>query len=159
MTARTHWFLDKDALETLGIRRSSKYLPGGFLLIALALFSSGCERERAPTPAEMLVGKWNITANDVNGKMIPDDGSYLEFDACSDDTCTGTDHLALDATTGSITYDLAADGRTITITDTSNAGGMFRGTWTILKLDEKELWIGIRAGNLGAMGIELEKVQ
>ena len=159
MTARTPRLLDKDALDTRGLRRSSKYFTGSFLLMALAFFSSGCEREGASTPAEMLVGKWNITATMVAGRPTPGEGSYLEFDACQDDTCTGTDHMAEHGTTGSITYDLAADGRTIKITDTSAAGGVFRGTWTILEFDEEKLRIGLRDAMLGDVVLELEKAQ
>ena len=160
MTARTQWILDNDAQETLGLRRSSKHFPGGLLLIAVALFSSGCERESASTPAEMLVGKWNITATGALGAVIPGDGSYLEFDACDEDECTGTDHMASNATTGSITYDLAADGRTITIQDTTADGGMYNGTWKILELGETKLQIAIDSGGiLGTAVNELEKVQ
>ncbi len=118
-------------------------------------------REKVPsTPAEKLVGKWNITAAGALGAVIPGDGSYLKFDACGEDECTGTDHMASNATTGSITYDLAADGRTITIQDTTADGGMYNGTWKILELGETKLKIAIDSGGiLGTAVNELEKVQ
>ena len=114
-----------------------------------------CEKDEDPLPSDMIVGQWTIVSSELLGQVIPGDGSYLRFKACGSE-CTGMDYLASDMSTGQFTYDLAEDANTISIADTSNAGGNYNATWDILELTENDFRI---VGNtiFGSLKIEMEK--
>ncbi|NND77426.1 MAG: hypothetical protein HKN39_04525 [Flavobacteriales bacterium] len=125
-----------------------------FLLI-FPLISISCEKDEPPTSLEMLEGKWVIDSMEILAQVVPGDGSYLEFNACSSN-CTGEDYRESDMSTGNFTYDLSADASTISIIDTLDAGGNYNATWDILELTEEDFRI---VGNtiLGSLKIEMSK--
>ena len=126
-----------------------------FLALVMVLLSS-CETTEPPTPAENLTGKWIIQSSELLGAVIPGDGSYLRFNACTDTQCTGEDFEATDGTSGTFTYDLSDDATTITIVDTTNDGGNYDATWDILELTETDFRI---EGNtlFGSFKVEMTK--
>ena len=134
-----------------------KRIPTIFSLLAIVMImTTGCESTDPPTPAESLTGKWIIQSSEILAQTIPGDGSYLTFNACADNTCTGTDFEATDGTSGTFTYDLSDDATTIVITDSTNDGGNYDATWDILELTETDFRI---VGNtlFGSLKIEMVK--
>lgn len=128
--------------------------------IYLSLFAGmvliSCKKETVE-PSEMIVGKWIIDNSELLGSSIPGDGSYLVFDACSGSVCTGTDFKASDTTSGSFTYNLAADASTISIVDTMSEGGSYNGTWDILELTESKFRLIAETGLFGTFKMECSK--
>lgn len=129
------------------------------LFAPLALFLlliSGCEKEEIATPAEMITGKWIIQSSEILGQTVAGDGSYLIFNACTNNECSGQDYMASDSSSGTFTYDLNADATTIAIADSSSDGGNYNATWDILDLNETSFRI---VGNtfLGSLKIEMVK--
>jgi hypothetical protein len=107
-----------------------------FVLISII----GCKKEEPLTPAQMIEGKWTITSQEILTSVVPGDGSYLQFNACSS-TCSGVDSKASDTTSGTFIYDMNPEGTSIVIDDTSSNGGSWSGTWDILELTETEFRI------------------
>ena len=122
-------------------------------VFTLVLF--GCKKVEVMTPGEMLVGKWMITSSELLGSVVPGDGSYLIFNACSG-TCTGADYKASDSSTGSFTYTLNSDATQIDIEDETSVGGSYNYTWDILELTETDFRI-TASTVLGNLKIEMEK--
>lgn len=108
----------------------------GFAALAIV----GCKKEEPPTPQEMLQGKWIIQSQELLGSVVPGDGSYLQFNACSS-SCDGVDFKASDTTTGVISYSLNAEATVLSITDASADGGSWDADWDILELTETDLRI------------------
>ncbi len=96
---------------------------------------AGCEKDEPLSPAQMIEGKWTITSQELLTTVIPGDGSFLQFNACSS-ACSGVDYKASDTTSGSFTYVLNIEGTTLTIDDQSSDGGAWSATWDILELSE-----------------------
>lgn len=121
------------------------------------LFLASCSKDEAENgiPEEMIVGTWVVTSAEIFGETVPGDGSTLTFNSC-DTTCTGSDYLASDQTTGSITYSFDEDFSTITIVDNSEDGGNYNGTWDILELSNSNLRL-ITETFLGTFEMELNK--
>lgn len=112
------------------------------LLATVMLLTSACKKEDEPlAPADALVGKWVIESTFFLGQIIPGDGSYLVFKACSGTTCTGEDYLASDSTSGTFTYDLSADASTMTIVDLTDDGGNYDGLFNVTELTETDFKI------------------
>lgn len=108
------------------------------LLSGAIVANSGCKKDET-TPAEMLVGKWNITSAELLGQVAPGDGSWVSFNTCG--SCSGSSYMASDGTTGSLTYDLNDEATQIVITDTDTTGGNYDATWDILELTETDFRI------------------
>lgn len=70
----------------------------------------------------MLEGKWTITSQEILTQVIPGDGSYMQFNACSC-SCSGVDYKASDITSGTFSDLLNEAGTVITIDDNSSDGG------------------------------------
>ena len=105
----------------------------------MTVLAAGCNKKDQLTPA-MLEGKWTITSQEILTTVIPGDGSYLTFDACSS-TCSGVDYKAGDNTSGTFTYTLNEEATLLTIADTSADGGNWGATWDVLELSETDLRI------------------
>ena len=130
-------------------------------ILALSiLLVTSCEKAdpepEPPTPAEALVGKWIINSVEVLGQVAPGNGSYLVFNACTDTECTGTDYDASDNFTGPFTYELSSNALTIVISDSTDDGGNYNGTWDVLELTETDFRV---TGNtiLGSLKMEMTK--
>jgi hypothetical protein len=130
-----------------------------FALMALmVMVIPSCETEETDkTPAEQLVGKWDISSTEILTQVIPGDGSYLIFEECGAESCGGTDYMAGDGTTGTFSYVLNEDATTLTIEDSSSDGGSYNGTWDVLELTNDELRIFADTGLFGTLKIELTK--
>ncbi len=118
-----------------------KYLRFTMILAVMAFFAS-CSSEDDPTPgtpAEMIVGTWNITSSELLGISVPGLSSKLTFNACGETECTGSDYQSADESTGEFTYTLSSDGKTLTIVDEQEEGGAYNGTWTVVSLDGNTL--------------------
>ena len=127
-----------------------------FSVLCLAIFATvGCKKEEPPTPAEMIEGKWTITSQEILTQVIPGDGSYLQFNACSS-SCSGVDYKASDTTTGSFNYVLNDEGTVVTITDQSSDGGSWDATWDVLELTETSFRITATT-ILGNLKVEMTK--
>lgn len=126
---------------------------GVFSLAILTIV--GCKKEEPPTPAEMIEGKWTISSQEILAQVIPGDGSYLQFNACSS-SCSGVDFKASDTTTGSFTYVLNDEGTVITISDNSSNGGSWNATWDVLELTENNFRITATT-ILGNLKVEMTK--
>ena len=89
---------------------------------------------------ERIVGQWTVSETKALGLTIPGDGSYITFNACSGSTCTGTDFLAEDESTSSLTYEFKSGDTVLSIEDNdSEAGGAYTGDWTIATFTNSEL--------------------
>ncbi|MTI39491.1 hypothetical protein [Fulvivirga lutimaris] len=88
---------------------------------------------------ERIVGKWTVAETVVLGFTVPGDGSYVTFNACSGGTCTGTDYLAEDESTGTFTYEFKSSDTILSIDDTDPEGGGYDGEWTIVSFSNSEL--------------------
>lgn len=106
----------------------------GALCLAI-LTTVGCKKEESMTPAQMIEGKWTITSQEILTTIVPGDGSYMQFNACSS-TCSGVDFKVSDTTIGSFNYVLNEAGTVITIDDQSADGGSWNATWDVLELTE-----------------------
>lgn len=115
----------------------------------------GCNKEEPLTPAQMLEGQWTIDSQEILTVVVPGDGSYLQFNACSS-TCDGVDFKAGDTTTGAFTYTLNEAGTILTIDDNSADGGSWDATWDVLDLTESSLRITANT-IFGNMLVELSK--
>lgn len=128
-----------------------------FALIAvLMLMTSACNKTEDLTPADALTGKWIIQSSEILGVAVPGDGSYLVFNACTDTDCTGEDFEASNGTSGAFTFELSTDATTIAISDSTNDGGNYDGSWDILELTETDFRI---VGNtlFGSLKMEMIK--
>lgn len=125
-------------------------------VLCLAVLSSlGCKKEDPLTPAKMVEGKWSITSQEILTQVIPGDGSYLQFNACSS-SCSGVDYKASDDTAGSFSYVLNEAGTLITIIDNSSDGGSWDATWDVLELTETSFRI-TATSILGNLKVEMTK--
>ena len=103
----------------------------------------------------MIEGKWTITSQEILTQVIPGDGSYLQFNACSS-SCSGVDYKVSDTTTGTFTYVLNDEGTVITIVDQSSDGGNWDATWDVLELTESDFRITATT-ILGNLKVEMSK--
>lgn len=106
-------------------------------LISVLAFSS-CDLEEV-NPEPSLEGKWTIVSTEILGAEVAGGGSYLQFDACDNGTCTGSDHKASDNTTGTFTYELSDDRTELVIVDNSSDGGNYNYTWDIIDFTDNRL--------------------
>ena len=152
------------ALETLipDNRESRALLSclfGSLLLITFSILSLGCGRGDARPPAELLIGRWELASAKVGDAEGPGDGSFLEFDTCSSGVCTGTDFMAHDGSSGKFTWRIDADGKELTIDDTTPDGGYYNNTWGILELSDTKLRIVPAKSPVGSVVLEMERVR
>lgn len=125
-------------------------------LLFLVLFTIACKKkEPEPTAKELVEGKWIIDSSEILATVVPGDGSYMRFDACSS-SCSGVDFKASDTTYGSFTYVINDEATLITITDTSSNGGSWNGEWDILELTESDFRI-TTSTIFGSMKVEMSK--
>ncbi len=106
----------------------------------------------------MLVGRWEMTHYKLGSNEAPGDGSYLEFDACSEGVCKGASFMADNGTTGGFTWHLDGGGTKITIDDPSPDGGYYNNTFEILELSDSKLQIATAKSPAGLAVFEMEKV-
>lgn len=127
------------------------------LLSLILLTTIACEKEEeeAFTPAQLIEGKWTITSQEILTTIVPGDGSYLQFNACSS-ACYGEDYRAIDTASGSFTYVLNDAGTIVTIDDQSSDGGSWNATWDILELTETKFRITATT-ILGNLKVEMSK--
>lgn len=102
------------------------------------LMTAGCKKKNLKTAQENLEGKWTVTSTEVLGSVVPGDGSYLQFYACSG-SCNGVDHKVSDTTSGTFSYSLNDEATVLTITDNSTDGGSWGASWDLLELTETDL--------------------
>jgi hypothetical protein len=125
------------------------------VIAAVTLVLVSCKKEEPPTPQDMLEGKWIIQSQEILATVIPGDGSYLQFNACSA-TCSGVDYMASDTTSGTFTYTLNEAGTIISIVDNSADGGSWTAEWDVLELTETDLRI-TASTILGNLKVEMTK--
>lgn len=124
------------------------------LLALCSLLTFSCTTEDDPEPEDAtksVSGKWVITNVDINGTSVPSsDGSYLQFNECTDGTCTGIDYKGEDQTTGSFTYTQnEEESITIVDNDTDN-GGSWNGEWTINSISDTEMVFSLSINFFGS---------
>ena len=125
-------------------------------LILIVFISLGCKKEEAgPTAAELVAGQWTIDSSEILGTVVPGDGSYLRFDACSS-ACSGVDYKVSDTTSGTFSYTINEEATILGITDNSSDGGSWSGEWDILELTESDLRITTTT-IFGSMKVEMSK--
>lgn len=125
-----------------------------FSLILLSIVAC-TKKEPEPTSQELVEGKWTIVSSEVLANVVPGNGSYLHFDACSS-SCSGVDFNGNDTTSGTFTYSINEEATLITITDTNSDGGTWDGTWDILELSESDFRITTTTA-FGSMKLEMSK--
>jgi len=125
-------------------------------IIILSAFLASCKKDER-TVAEKLAGQWKTADQYLqNNKVASADGSYLEFGSCGSQPCSGTDHKGSDNTTGSFTWALQNNDTEIAFSDTTNQGGFWNGTYTIVSVSDSRLTIKT-ASILGEYKVNLTK--
>lgn len=125
------------------------------IAVSTVLVLTGCKKEDPLTPQQMFEGKWIIQSQEMLGSVVPGDGSYLIFNACSS-SCDGVEYKAGDQTTGTIAYSLNSEATVLSITDNSADGGSWDADWDILELTETDLRI-ITSTAFGNVKVEMTK--
>jgi hypothetical protein len=132
------------------------------LLLFVSIGFFGCSRteeeELTADVNERIVGQWTVDSQTLFEVTVPGDGSYLTFDGCDGDNCTGVDYMASDQTSGTFSYSFAEDNSTITIVDNDpEAGGNYSGEWTIEEFTNNKLVIWIDTALFGITEITFTK--
>lgn len=115
----------------------------GFLFSTSFLTSCSDDDEEVQlAPSEQIVGTWVINESFILGSTIPGDGSTITFNACGETECTGSDFLASDESTSTLTYELNEEATLLTITDNDGSkGGSYSGEWTVESITNSSLTI------------------
>lgn len=121
----------------------------------LILLIVSCKKKDIKTPQDKIEGKWTVTSQEIGANVVPGDGSYLQFNACSS-TCSGVDHKVSDTTSGTFIYTINEEGTVLTITDNSTDGGSWSGTWDVLELTDSKFRI-TTSTFLGNFKVEMTK--
>lgn len=128
-----------------------KKLTNGLMMAGLlfgTMFLSSCsdddKEETLLAAEERIVGTWVINESELLGSTLPGDGSSITFTACTDTGCTGSDFLAADESTSSITYTLNSEATLLTIDDSDpSKGGSYTGEYTIETFTNSSMTISI----------------
>ena len=125
-------------------------------LLLIVVSAIGCKKdEPLPTAEELITGKWIISSSEILATVVPGDGSYLTFEACSSD-CSGIDYKESDTSTGTFTYTINEEATLLNITDGSSDGGSWSGEWDVLELTDSDFRITTTTF-LGSMKVEMTK--
>jgi len=108
------------------------------VLSGILFFGVSCKKQSA---YEKLDGTWEITESSLMGITVQGDGSTLSFTDCGSPPCSGTDYDGTNKTTGSFTYELLNDDKTLSIADTSSLGGSLNADWEVGTLTKSTLRI------------------
>lgn len=104
------------------------------ILFAGTILTTSCGKDDDDVllPVEQrIVGTWTIQNSIIFDQQIPGDGSTLTFKECKT-TCSGTDYLGSDESTGTFTYAFIENDTVLSIDDDdSEAGGSYTGDWNI----------------------------
>lgn len=126
------------------------------IFLLLIITTIGCKKdEPLPTAEELITGKWIIDSSEILATVVPGDGSYLTFEACSSD-CSGVDYKQSDTSIGAFTYTINEGATILTISDVSSDGGSWSGEWDVLELTDSDLRITTTTV-LGSMKVEMIK--
>jgi len=125
----------------------------------LLILTMSCEKTPKVTdPYEKINGTWIIDNVLILGQSVPGDGSYLKFLPCDDPPCAGVDFDQSDTTTGTFTYAILNDEKTLSIIDTIlGIGGNYNGEWEITLFSNKNLHFKINTGLFGDLKIDTHK--
>lgn len=124
------------------------------LLSGILIFSISCKKQSA---YEKLDGTWEAVETILLGSTIPGNGSTLSFTDCGSPPCEGTDYDGTDKTTGSFTYELLDNDKTLSITDTSSLGSNWNAEWKVETLTKSTLRITANTGLFGDMTVKFSK--
>lgn len=108
------------------------------VLAGILILGISCKKKSA---YEKLDGTWEVEEITLWGATAPGDGSTLSFTDCSSPPCPGTDYDGTNKTTGTFTYELLDDDKTLSITDTSSLGGSLDADWDVGTLTKSTLRI------------------
>ncbi len=132
------------------------------MLSLVAVAFTGCdssgEEELIVDENERIVGKWTVDSQTLFEVEVDGDGSWISFDGCDGNSCSGTDYMASDQSSGTFSYSFNADKtKLILVDDDPDAGGNYSGEWTIDEFTNNTLIIWIDTGLFGITSITLKK--